>query len=461
MTSKNSVVGLFIVAGLVLFTVGMYLIGDRNQAFAKHIDYYVEFKDLGGLSQGTKVRVGGLDAGEVTGIEIPNSPTSRFRVKLRIDQKLRALVRTDSVATIGTEGVVGATFLLIRPGSSHAAPAPALSTLQSKEPIDMSDLMDRGSNSLNDADGTLKQLSATLKSVSSKVDGTLDAATVTISNVNDVVVGLKQGRGTAGALLRDETMATSIRQSIANAQQATSDLKHASSQADAMVSDLESRDLPQKADDSINNIKSATTDIDGDLNRLNQAIAEVMKPDKNGLDAAANLRASLSNANSATGNLMDDTEAFKHNVLVRGFFRSRGYYSLTDLSPDKYRTDKVFMNPANRRTWLSATDLFQVSKDGLEELSPQGKLLLDAGLAQLGNSALDGSIVIEGYAESEDPATQFSMARSRAILVSQYLQDHLQIDQRNLGIVSMKNLPPAGAGHPTWDGICIVTLKRP
>ena len=117
------------------------------------------------------------------------------------------------------------------------------------------------------------------------------------------------------------------------------------------------------------------------------------------------------------------------------------------------------MNPENHRAWLSAAEMFQTRTNGVEELSPHGKVLLDATVTQLGDSALNGPIVIEGYAESDNPANQFVLARGRAVLVSQYLQNHLQIEQRNIGVVSMKNLPPAGLGHPTWDGVCIVTLK--
>src|ERR1700730_7418835 len=87
MTNRNWVVGVFVVAGLALLTIGLFMVGDRHQAFAKHMKYYAEFKDLDGLSQGAKVRVGGMDAGEVLAIEIPNSPAMRFRVELRIDEK--------------------------------------------------------------------------------------------------------------------------------------------------------------------------------------------------------------------------------------------------------------------------------------------------------------------------------------------------------------------------------------
>jgi hypothetical protein len=37
MTNRNWVVGVFVVAGLLLFTLGLYMVGDRHQAFAKHV----------------------------------------------------------------------------------------------------------------------------------------------------------------------------------------------------------------------------------------------------------------------------------------------------------------------------------------------------------------------------------------------------------------------------------------
>src|SRR5215472_7530951 len=115
MQNKNVSVGLFVVGGLLLFGAGMFLIGDRRQAFGQHVEYYSEFVNLAGLTNGAKVRVGGMDAGEVMAIGVPNSPSSGFRVKWRIGLNLRGLVRTDSVVTIETEGVVGGTYLSVHP----------------------------------------------------------------------------------------------------------------------------------------------------------------------------------------------------------------------------------------------------------------------------------------------------------------------------------------------------------
>jgi phospholipid/cholesterol/gamma-HCH transport system substrate-binding protein len=165
MTNKNFIVGLFVLVGLALFAVGLFLIGDRHQAFAKHTDFYAEFVNLGGLGKGAKVQVAGMDAGEVVEVGVPSSPSSRFRVKLQITENLHGLVRTDSVASIGTEGVVGDTFLSVRSGTPSAPAAAALSTLPSKEPLEISDLLETGRGVLNNVDGTVMQLPRTWQTI--------------------------------------------------------------------------------------------------------------------------------------------------------------------------------------------------------------------------------------------------------------------------------------------------------
>jgi phospholipid/cholesterol/gamma-HCH transport system substrate-binding protein len=355
MANRNLIVGLFVVAGLALFTVGLFLIGNRHEAFARHIEFYAEFLNLDGLPKGAKVRVGGMDAGQVLDIGVPDSPSSRFRVKMRIDEKLHGLVRTDSIVTIGTDGVVGDTVLLVRPGSSHAQAAAALTTLPSKEPMDISELLERGKGLVDDADGTIRV-------VGGKVNTALDGVTTTVSNVNDLVVGLKRGRGPAGMLLQDQALATQIRQTVTNAEQATAGLGHASGQADALISDLQSRRLPQKVDETMDTVKSAASSLDESSRQLQQTIAEITGPDQQGVSAGTNIRESLSNANATTANMADDTEALKHNFFFRGFFRHRGYYNLAHLSPDQYRKDQLLRSPQITGRGSPETSFFKTSR---------------------------------------------------------------------------------------------------
>lgn len=187
-------------------------------------------------------------------------------------------------------------------------------------------------------------------------------------------------------------------------------------------------------------------------------VADIVKPDSQGMRAGTNIRESLTNANTASSNLADATEALKHNFLTRGFFKKRGYYNLAEMSPEEYRKERAFTNSANRRVWLSGSALFQKGSNG-EELSPAGKELLNAALTVNGDPTITGPIVIEGYWNGNVPAEQLRFSRSRAALVRQYLQARFQLDPRDLGIVPLKNLPPKGVQHAAWDGICIVVLK--
>lgn len=452
MKNQNILVGIFVVVGLTLFSVGIFMVGDRHSAFARHVQFHTEFKDLNGLSKGSKVRVAGMDAGEVLEVGVPDSPSSRFRVQFEINEALHGLVRTNSVAVITTEGIVGGTYLLVRPGTTNAAAAAPFSTLPSQESVQMSEVLDKGLGLVNDTDATIKHLGG-------KLTGTLEDVNTTVGNVNDVVVGLKQGRGPAGMLLQDQQLAGQIRQAVGNVQQASAALSHASGQADSLISDVKSRQLPAKVEETLADAKSATANLNETSRQIRQTIAEVTGPDKEGVSAGVNISETLSNMNVATANMAEDTEALKRNFFFRGFFRHRGYYNLNDMQAEKYRKDRVFVSPDNYRAWLSSTELFLRDSNGKEQLSAQGRHSLDSAIIQNGESVVDRAIVIEGYSNSVDQADQLSSSRIRAILVRQYLQSHFQLSAGDLGVVSMKNAPPEGLGHSPWDGVCVVVLK--
>lgn len=459
MVNRNFIVGVFVAAGLTLFTVGLFLIGNRHEAFARHVELYAGFRDLAGLSKGAKVQVAGMDAGEVVEIGVPDSPLSRFRVRIRINEQFHGLVRTDSVATIGTEGVVGNTFLLIRPGSSTSAVAPALSTLQSKEPTELADLLDQGKGLLTDVDSTVKNADGLLTTVGGNLNTTLTGMRTTVSNVNDVVVGVKKGEGPAGMLLRDESVASQIRQSITNVQQATADVGSASKQVNQLMADIQSRQFPQKLDETMTSVRSATANLDASSRQINQTIAEVTGEDAQGVTAGVNIRQTLSNANAASANLVDDTEALKHNFLIRGFFNRRGYYNLSSIDPEKYRADAAIKRSTRGRIWLSANELFLRDPAGVEQLTTEGKAELNRAIAQYGDSIIQSPIVVEGYSGDHDTADQLVFSRTRANLVRTYLQSHFQLDPENVGGVALMNLPPSGLDRSTWNGVCILVVN--
>src|SRR5688572_4265173 len=97
--SKAVGAGAFVVVGALLFTVALFMIGERRMLFQQRYTVYTEFARLGQLENGAVVRVSGLDAGEVTEVRIPDSPSAKFRIAMLVRQDMSHLIRTDSVAT--------------------------------------------------------------------------------------------------------------------------------------------------------------------------------------------------------------------------------------------------------------------------------------------------------------------------------------------------------------------------
>ncbi len=119
--SKVIGAGAFVVVGALLFTVGALHDWRTAHAVREPLPAVTPSSaTLGQLERGAVVRVAGLDAGEVTDISIPSSPDSPFRVKMEVREDLHQLVRTDSVATTQTEGLVGADLRQHRDGDGES-----------------------------------------------------------------------------------------------------------------------------------------------------------------------------------------------------------------------------------------------------------------------------------------------------------------------------------------------------
>ena len=66
MVSKDkSAMGAFVDWRAAAIRLGLFLIGDRRMLFSKSAEYYTEFAQVSALEAGAKVRVGGMDAGEI------------------------------------------------------------------------------------------------------------------------------------------------------------------------------------------------------------------------------------------------------------------------------------------------------------------------------------------------------------------------------------------------------------
>ena len=459
MKNHNVIVGVFITAAIVLFGAALFLIGDQHKAFRRHVVFYTNFQNVDGIPKGSTVRVDGIDAGELEAIEIPSSPSQKFRLKMNVDDRLRGLIREDSLVTVETEGLVGDKFLLIQGGTDRASEAAPESTLQGKEPFEIGKLLEQAQGIMNQAGTTITGLQSTMKDVSGRLDTTLDTATGTIRNVNGLVLDVRKGKGAAGLLLEDPATAADVKQSIANVRQTTEKLNTTTTRVDTLLADVQSRQLVPKIDDTLVSAKSATQNLDQTSQQVNTTLKSAFGEDQYGEDAGANLQQSLTNLNQASGNLTDDTEALKHEFFFKGFFKHRGYDNLDELPVEQYRAGQIFKKLPESRQWIAAPALFTTNQSGEEVLSAQGRQNIDQALGQF-KAIYDKPLIVEGYASSGSPSEELVRSRRRAALVRGYLQVHYHVAPKNTGIIALQSTPPESAGKTTFDGVSLVSVGR-
>src|SRR5580704_5195614 len=180
-------IGLFLVLGIGLFTTILFLIGNRYDVFGKHVEFYAEFSDISGLPRGAQVRVAGIEAGEVKSIEIPATPASKFRLKLQVRTNARGMIRTDSLVSIRTEGIVGDKYVFIREGTSKAAEAPDGATLPTKEPFDLGTALEKGSALIDKSSMLLDNVQSSVTDLRGRLDIALGSVTRTVNHVDGLV----------------------------------------------------------------------------------------------------------------------------------------------------------------------------------------------------------------------------------------------------------------------------------
>ena len=217
-------VGVFVLGGLVLFTVGLFMIGDRQMAFAKKFTVYTEFKKITGLQPGAVVRVSGAKAGSIKQILPPSTPNEKFRVKLEITEDLHQLVRTDSLATIETEGLVGGSYLGIGTGTDAAPPVAPSATIAGKEPFEIADLMQQMGDTIKNVNDMVDAMKDDVQRAVGAIADTVGSANTLITDVSadvkkmaasgaaissdaaEIAEGIRSGKGTIGKFVNDDEL---------------------------------------------------------------------------------------------------------------------------------------------------------------------------------------------------------------------------------------------------------------
>jgi phospholipid/cholesterol/gamma-HCH transport system substrate-binding protein len=111
---QKAKIGIFTLVGFIILVIGIFVIGSKKNMFGDTFPVYGKFKNVGGLQVGNNIRFAGINVGTVEGITIMNDTT--VRVDMRLQHRVKAFLKDDAVASIGSDGLMGDKLVVIAPG---------------------------------------------------------------------------------------------------------------------------------------------------------------------------------------------------------------------------------------------------------------------------------------------------------------------------------------------------------
>lgn len=313
-TSHRIRLGIFIISGLILLIVGLYLIGSNRNIFGRNITLYTTFYNISGLQVGNNVRFSGIDVGTVKKLEIVNDTT--VKVTMQMDETLTRFIRINSVASIGTDGLMGNKLINIDPGTQDAQQINDGTTIPSSKGVDT------------------EQMLRTLNQTNQNVSMISDDLRILTGNIN-------KSRGTLYTVLMDTTLAYSLKHTLTNIEVISNNLGNFTSELSAVVKGVQDgqgtlggllndsssisksfKNSLVQIEESSKNLNSITLELKTAMDKINsgQGPAGVLANDQ---VAAEHLKRTLANLDSSSANFNENMKALQGNFLFRKYFRKK------------------------------------------------------------------------------------------------------------------------------------------
>jgi phospholipid/cholesterol/gamma-HCH transport system substrate-binding protein len=247
--SVETKVGAFVLSGLVLLGISIFLLGDFT--FENRYDLYVVFSDVANLSKDAPVKLSGVEVGQVQDIVLENSH-ARVITKIRKDID----IYRNAEFAIGSTGIIGSKYLQVDQGKPSSGKFQDGDTAQGTDPLSIERSLTKALSSLttmiNDLNGdgprgsitknlrdtvaNVRELTAnlndliettrpSLEKTMSRADAITEKLDSLLEKSNQMMAGLSSDKGAVGALLHDEKVKADVKETIASVKEAAGTAK--------------------------------------------------------------------------------------------------------------------------------------------------------------------------------------------------------------------------------------------
>ncbi len=242
--SLESKLGLFFVFTVLAALVILQLLGGFN-FFSKGYHVSALFKSVQELKKGDQVKMAGVPIGRVESVHLTNGTVE---VSMNLNQD--ADVRTDSKATIRFTGLMGQNYVALDFGTGVKAENGAI--LQTVEQADLSTLMAKIDNVASGVENLTKSFSGEkidnlLGPFTDFLKNNKDHLTAMIGNMKTVSDRIVEGKGTVGKLINEDTLYNSAMTTVSNLQNSVTNIS---------VISADAHNLLTNANDIINQVNA-------------------------------------------------------------------------------------------------------------------------------------------------------------------------------------------------------------
>lgn len=230
--------GLFVAGALFLAALVVFLIGKEGLLFDKQVVYRGAFDDVEGLNLDSPVRLGGLAVGHVSAITFsPDLGDKRIQVQMDISAKFAERIRADSIARIGSRGVLGDKVIDISLGSAEAERIPPGGEIPSGTSGDITSLLKSSGEIMENVLAITRDLREGV-SAYTKPAVRADLAAL-LKSLREVFQEIQTGGGAAHALIYDRKTAQELNGFLAAAAATARRFDQAMARVDHLLAEVE------------------------------------------------------------------------------------------------------------------------------------------------------------------------------------------------------------------------------
>jgi phospholipid/cholesterol/gamma-HCH transport system substrate-binding protein len=152
----------------------------------------------------------------------------------------------------------------------------------------------------------------------------------------------------------------------------------------------------------------------------------------NNLDeTASNARAAAASAKVGVDDFADNMEALKHNFLLKGYFKNRGYEDSSDLGKDAIVSAPQV--PTAREFTFQAKDLF----DKQDSAKLKGQKALNAAGQYLAGNDFGVAVIEVSTGKTGGSDADMTLAQGRALVLRDYIVQHFGFDDSKLKTIAL------------------------